>query len=262
MRFKPTISGLNKWKEQCSDWNKIVLVKLGFIKKDFKVRMKNGLILNLIYDGRHDSTTMLKDLYVNNSYSFQKKDIKDCKIIVDIGANQGFVSTLLALKTKGSMIYSYEPMKRNYDSLVKNIKLNNYEDRIIPFNLAISKTKGKRKLFIDKFGNAAHSLLSSRVNNKNFVNVDSITLKDIFVNNDLTHIDLLKMDCEGAEFEIFWNSDDEDILKIKNIFIEIHNTKKNSVNELEDFLILKGFKISSKNNEVHAVNTNFRGGKK
>ncbi len=252
--FKPTFKGLMKWRKVCVNMNKIMLIKLGIIRHDVIVRMRNGLKLNLVYEGKHDTTTMLKDLYINNSYSFDEMDFDDCKIIVDIGANQGFVSTLLALKCKEAKIYAYEPIKRSYDSLVKNSLLNDFNHRIIPFNLAVSKKKGKIKLYLDKSGNAASSILKSRAKSENTLYVDSITLEDIFTFNNLDHIDLLKVDCEGAEYEIFYNTTKECLSKIKKIILEAHLNDEYKQCELVSFLKQNNFTVHEKRNEITAIN--------
>ena len=53
------------------------------------------------------------------------------------------------------------------------------------------------------------------------VKVRSSTLKDFFHDNDIAHVDFLKIDCEGAEYELLFASESE-LPKIEKIVMEIH----------------------------------------
>jgi hypothetical protein len=55
----------------------------------------------------------------------------------------------------------------------------------------------------------------------------AVSLKDIFAKNKIPRVDFLKMDCEGAEYEILFNCQENILRKIDKIVIECHNTDKN-----------------------------------
>ncbi len=67
-------------------------------------------------------------------------DFKEGDIVIDIGANVGMVSILLAKKFPFFKIYSFEPMRNNYESFLKNIELNKVPNGVIKhFNKAVTK---------------------------------------------------------------------------------------------------------------------------
>lgn len=251
-RFFPSIRGLIQWIKICRTWEKAIFLKAGVLRKDLIFKMRNGLKLNLIYEGPDDTTTMLKDLYINNSYNLKKINLNKFHTIVDIGANQGYVSTYMAKINGNCKIYSYEPSKRTFHSLLKNIKLNNFDEVILPFNAAISEKKGEAKMYLGE-GNAGHSLIKKRL--KDYEIVDSIRLSDIFEQNHLNQIDLLKVDCEGSEYGIFFSTPSKYFKKIRVIIMELHKSNQNKPEELKLFLENQGFKIKKiKENEIYAIN--------
>lgn len=121
---------------------------------------------------------------------------KDC-IVIDIGAHVGTTSLYIA-KKYGCRVWCFEPSPHNYRRLVENIKINNLEDLIIPYHMAV--TKDGRDV---KIGNDPTNWAANRIYVNDGDPAKSIAFEDII--KEHPSIDLLKIDCEGAEFEIFEN---------------------------------------------------------
>jgi FkbM family methyltransferase len=111
--------------------------------------------------------------------------------VVDIGAHTGVVSMYIA-KKYGCSVESYEPSPRNFDHLIKNIKLNNLEHLILPVNMAVTKD-GRDVRIGDNPLNWGGNNIYGEGNP-----VRSTTLKQIIT----SPVALLKIDCEMAEFEV------------------------------------------------------------
>ncbi|WIH87734.1 hypothetical protein [Brachyspira pilosicoli] len=74
------------------------------------------------YDAITSRTVFFVTREINNDeYSpiFKKIDFKEGDVVLDIGANVGMVSILLVKKFPFLKIYSFEPMKNNYENLLK-----------------------------------------------------------------------------------------------------------------------------------------------
>jgi FkbM family methyltransferase len=105
------------------------------------------------------------------------------------------------MKSSGK-IYAFEPLTDNYNLLIENIKLNNLKN-IILIKKAVCNINGKRKLFAykkDSVGPSFHKHLDGHP-----FTVDCITLNDLIKSEKLKKIDLIKLDCEGSEYEIIYN---------------------------------------------------------
>jgi len=75
--------------------------------------------------------------------------------------------------------------------------------------------------------------------------IQCVTLDDVFKKNKIDKCDLLKMDCEGAEFEIIYNASSECLDKIEEIRMEYHCFEEGqTVQKLIDFLKDAGFKLT------------------
>jgi FkbM family methyltransferase len=122
------------------------------------------------------------------TFNFIMKQIKNCKVFVDVGANIGGYSIRAAKYCK---VYAIEPLPRNYKILKINEKLNKV--KIISFNIATGKERGKIKLYYTQ-GN--WGLPSVKYKQNYFIEVEMKPLDEI-INEE--SIDLIKIDVEGAE---------------------------------------------------------------
>ena len=133
-----------------------------------------------------------------------KDNVKDGDNVVDLGANIGYFTLILAkLVGPTGHVFAFEPDPRNLVLLKKNVEYNNYKNiTIIP--KAVSNVNGKCALYVGQksFGQNTIYKPEKRKNQK-FLVVDSETIRldDFFkMNNLLDKISFMKMDIEGAEF--------------------------------------------------------------
>lgn len=170
------------------------------------------------------------------SYDFDPIGFKPGDVVIDIGGNIGMVSIYLARKYPFLKIYAFEPAKLNYECFVKNLKLHNLTNVIVE-NKAVTSDGRDVELMYDP----THPTCSTTTSNLQGVykklyptgapvieNVQSITLDEIFSKHGLKECKLLKIDCEGAEFEILYNT--KMLGKIEHIRGEVHELDASSLN--------------------------------
>jgi len=133
------------------------------------------------------------------------------KVVVDIGAHIGGTAILAA--GLGAEVYAYEPQSENFGLLLENVKLNNLEDKIHCFKKGVGDP-GKRKIYLNpkNLGMGTFDKISDEWNE-----IDVISAAEVFEN--IKHCDLLKIDCEGAEYEFIKKLP---YPKIDNISLELH----------------------------------------
>ena len=184
----------------------------------------------------------LTNVWMINEYDVDGFEINSSDIIIDVGAHIGLFSLLVSQFCKTGKIFSFEPIRENFDLLVSNLALNHIEN-VFPFNVGVSKKSGKLNLFLNN-DQSAHSVFPK---GSESITVEAISLQKIFDEKQISSCKLLKLDCEGAEYDIIDSLPVEYLDKIQNMAIEYHlaDTKP----ELIKNLILKiknaGFKIKT-----------------
>lgn len=165
-------------------------------------------------------------------------------IIIDIGAHIGVFSLLAAITCPEAKIYCYEPEPNNYELLIKNIEQNNLLDRLNSYQLGVARSNEERILNVAKINTGGSSIVWGQERNKK-ITVDCITLKSILEENHIDKVDFVKMDCEGAEFEILYSSQNL-LQKIDVISMEVHNNEKErKLIELQQYLESNNFEVES-----------------
>ena len=179
-----------------------------------------------------------------NEYDLTKITLPKNPTIVDLGGHIGSFSIPLAKSLKNKCdIFIFEPQKENYELLVKNIKRNRAVS-IHPFPVAISDYNGKGSLS-NMTGNTDSYYLSSKKGQVAKCKVQR--LPDALKKYKLSKIDLLKMDIEGSEYNVFQDSSSNEYIsdKVRYIYLEFHTTGKHSFSEIKK-MTKKHFKIISK----------------
>jgi FkbM family methyltransferase len=163
------------------------------------------------------------------------------KIIVDMGANIGMAS--LYLSQFADTVHSIEPSRSIYECLVENTKGMN----IITHNVAIHGVEGYKELISvdDNPPQGFYPNDSGGQKTKAKEVVKCITIEQFMTDNKIKHIDLLKIDVEGAEYEIFMSDAFEKMApKIDAIVGESHFVKDTGAfpQAIPEILKLYGFK--------------------
>ena len=126
-----------------------------------------------------------------------------------------------------------------------NVKNNNLSDTITPIPKAIDAQTGTRELFLDARGDLFPSFYSTN-KRSNTLQVECVTLKQVLKENSIEHVDYLKMDCEGAEWEILKAIDEETISRIGIIGMEYHLKSRG---EFVKLLLQLGFSVFDSDEE-------------
>jgi FkbM family methyltransferase len=198
---------------------------------------------------------VFKEVIMEDFYQIEDllPHIPEKPVIVDIGANAGYFSFLMAAKREHAAIYAYEPIQNNIDVFSANLELNAGSKNSV--KLEHKAVTGAEKSSVTLFFDAVnHDTVVSSVfedfspKNIEAVEVNAISLAGIIRENKLTTIDVLKLDCEGSEYPILYDSPEATWPLIKCLCIEVHelDKEKRNHNYLSAFLQQKGFLLTSR----------------
>lgn len=145
------------------------------------------------------------------------------RFIVDAGANIGLSAVFFSNKFPSVKIIAIEPERSNFMMLEKNTK--GYEN-ILLTKRALSNQPNVNFDVVDKgFGNWGFvTEMQDSKNTKNVIDtVKTITIDEILIEYNLEYLDLLKIDIEGGEKELFESNYENWLPKTKCIIIELHD---------------------------------------
>jgi FkbM family methyltransferase len=207
------------------------------------VKTENGFLVK----GYTHCLFMFYEVWSKRDYDISGFTLTKNMTVIDVGANQGFFSLYAA--SKGATVYALEPCAENFDVLKWNVEKNGLRDQVKMFNTAVASTEGRVTLFVGL--DSAGGILSGTVSICNADrggegvqtrSVESVSLDSLLRDSHIQRCDLLKMDCEGAEYEILRNTSADSFRKIARISMECHgNRTREAVTILQD----AGFEILS-----------------
>ncbi|MCL4269497.1 MAG: FkbM family methyltransferase [Anaerolineales bacterium] len=152
-------------------------------------------------------------------YDDPRFPIQPDDVVVDIGAHIGGFAVRAAKQAHRGKVFAYEASSKNFAMLSENRNLNN-ADNLHIHNVAISDHRGEMKFFMPGDNGALGSLMQEKDSPMEIV--QSMTLADILSENRIERIDYLKLDVEGAEYDILLGCSDETLSKIQKIVLEYH----------------------------------------
>jgi len=233
---------LNKSRKIFKNWNICAKLYLNQVKDTFTI-LETRTNKKIKIRSNTTDFMALANVWLLEDYKIKKFEIHSNDVIIDIGAHIGIFTIYASQFCNNGKIYSFEPVKENYDLLLNNIKLN-HSEQVKPFNLAVSNTNDVVTIYIND-DKAAHSIFPS---SESSINVKSITLQNIFEENNINHCNFLKLDCEGAEYEILCNLPAKYFKEIDKIVMECHfvDKKPELIGDLKQILVKQGFQVRTK----------------
>lgn len=244
---------LSHYKDGCALSDKTRILVASFISQVPKsLRNRSNIfnkmvnsIINGVKINRFGFTfylTALDDLlHTHQNFENEIKEwfqVKKDEVFLDVGANIGRYSILMAKKVK--QIFSFEPSSRTFLALVRNIKINNLEN-VHPFPFALWNKDGIETLYIKE-----RSGLSSLITKDRCIREEKIRTKtlDGLINAlQIERIDLVKIDVEDSEKKVLEGMSETLQLFKPRLIIEV---KKNNKEWIDHFLQEIGYTMKTK----------------
>lgn len=152
-----------------------------------------------------------------NQYDLTVADIKN-RTVVDIGANIGCMA-IMAASMGATIAIGIEPVKETFEKFKNNVSRSGFKN-VLPMKFVVTAADGSyHKISKNNSNSGANSLYN--VDN-DFELVPSVSMETILklcVGDDI----FLKLDCEGAEYDIIMNATKESMRRIKTIVLEVHS---------------------------------------
>lgn len=215
------------------------LSKLAPKNYPIRINLTNGL--SFIVRSRTMDRSVVKEVWLKNIYNKHGIKVEKGDTVIDIGAHIGVFSVYAAELSQTGKVYAFEPFTENYKAL-ENHKAINKKDNLLIFNTGISNKDGAQTLHLSADNNTGGHSLHLKNDSTRTVEIQTTTLSGFCEREKINKIDFLKLDCEGAEFEILKSS--EPVLKIVNkIVMECHPYGNETVDGVVKILENNGFAV-------------------
>ncbi len=178
------------------------------------------------------------------------------QVVFDIGANTGDTTIEFAKVFKEASIYSFEPDHATFETL--NTRVRPYQPRVKTYNFGFGSATGSKDLTINKVS-GGNSFLEISPTISEFaqgawtepvgkVSAEIRTLDEFCSENEISRIDLVKIDTQGFELEILRGGQHvitparTNMIHIEVLFVELY---KNQVffDEVYRELLGRGFRF-------------------
>ena len=159
-------------------------------------------------------------------------------VVLDVGANIGDLAVQLGRSCSRGRVYTVEPVSENMNMIRIQTLLNGIGN-VVMIKAALGGAEGEVEI------NTAGSRSSVHWGDNPGEKVEKVrctTLATVMQEQGIEKLDLLKLDCEGAEWEIFPTS--EALLpRIRQICMEYHSTKEWNQVRLAEWLRARGYEV-------------------
>lgn len=197
---------------------------------------------NIEYDNKYTREKFYKEIVKNEN-----------PVIFDVGAHKGESVIFFKSIFETSKIYSFEPSKINFIDLVSVSK--KYDS--IAYNLAISDKSGVSDFYtqeithlggllpINKKSKDSLGYAANASNSK--AQVECVTLDDFCIKNNISNIDILKIDVQGFETNVLKGADEAlkfvNVVQIEIILFDFYENTKDNWIDVNLILSEQGFKL-------------------
>jgi FkbM family methyltransferase len=189
-----------------------------------------------------DSGALLS-VHVDRDYDIPGLDWSKARTIVDIGAHVGSFTVWAARRSPDARLLAVEPNPETFRLLRQNLDDNALTERASAVNAAVGATAGTAKLELTE-----HSLGTRlSAHGEGAVPVKVKQLGQLLAEAKIGEVDILKMDCEGMEYDVFDAASRYELGAIHAIACEYHPEPGRDVSELDSILRSAGFRIQRPN---------------
>lgn len=156
--------------------------------------------------------SLFDEVFIQGGYMMYEEDLKD-SVFVDVGANIG-VTAIKALSLGANKILAFEPESNNRNILTDLMK--DY-DNVIIYPYAVYNSA--REIHLTNEGMLSNMFTARETDEL----APAVTLEEVNGLLQKGERGVLKLDCEGGEFDIIYNAPAEAVKRFDMIFFEIHN---------------------------------------
>jgi len=210
----------------------------GFRKRE---RSQPGLE-PFVYDSPSFQTQLKQNAHHHGEVTILEAMAEPGMVVLELGANKG-VTTVALAKSVGpeGQVHAFEPVPEYYAALIENLRLNEV-DNVRAHQLAVTDKESETSYY--KHGEGSGIV---ETDDAEEIIVGTTSLDNFMAEQALERVDLINMDCEGAELLVFRGAEKTLQHNGPQVFCEIHHDYLSrlgqSVHDIVEYLHVLGFQV-------------------
>lgn len=193
-----------------------------------------------------------KEVFFAQDYARHWQATNQAGHIVDIGANVGFFTLFAAHRCPRALVHSYEPVPANFRQLHANLQ-RNPNINVVAHQQAVGAKAGSFSMSLNsdlEFTTAAR--LDHTATGRS-IEVECASFSSVIQSLPDGRCDFLKLDCEGAEYEILYGSPGDALAGVRQFAMECHHRDDDLQNThaMQRFLQRQGFVVYAHGSMLH-----------
>jgi FkbM family methyltransferase len=186
----------------------------------------------------------LYELFAEDAYRIGDltEGLRDNLVVLDIGGQIGCFSTALALAVSGATVHAFEASASTAEFLRRNVVANGFGDRVHVHATALSDHVGTIQFASSTLGSGLNGLTSPE-DASGAVDVPCLTFAEAVAIAG-GRVDVVKMDIEGAEYDVVLTSPTDAWASVQRAAVEFHGVPGRHWHELRDFFADAGLNVT------------------
>jgi FkbM family methyltransferase len=182
-----------------------------------------GLAHPVVFRYGSSDISVFKQIFVEDEYSPLRPSV-DIRLILDCGANVGYSSCYFLSRFPAARVIAIEPDPRNFEVIERNLRP--YGDRVQLVRGGIWSRKAKLKVCTGEFGDGREwATIVRECKDGEEPDVEAVDIGTLLDESGLDRIDILKIDIEGSEREVFSRDYETWLDKVHTFIIELHGSE-------------------------------------
>jgi len=193
--------------------------------------------------GKVSDLFVLEEIYLEKLYDGDYRG----SFVIDVGGYIG--ETALFFAQRGARrVFCVEPSPDNLRLLEQNISQSSFKDKIVIIRAAILDKDGSVEFYMnnqrpsDNRVANYHDFMKYHTRSDLKYNVQAMSFQSLLEYTGLEEVDVVKLDCEGSEYDILLGTPDSVLKRVRKYIIEYHNGPDVLVRRLDDL----GYKVREK----------------
>lgn len=220
LEFKMVLKYIAEYGPLSGLYNLFEVFSCYLTRKEFMQFRLRSLKTTLLLRANSSDIRVFNDVFIKQDYDLSFLSLAP-RLIIDGGANVGCSSLFFAQRYPNSLILAVEPEISNFKILYHNVK---FAPNIVPIHAALWNRRASLMVENPKDEKWAFRIIEA--GEKESPKIRSVTIMDLMAIAKMEYIDILKLDIEGAEKELFESNYETWLDKVSVIIIELHDRIK------------------------------------